>query len=57
MDKKGSIQSSVLLYIILMVIAVILIIIFLQFFTPYKFSTFIESLFSGGTSIKGGNYQ
>lgn len=56
MDSKASVQSTVLLYIILMVIAIILVIVLLQFFTPYKFSTFIESLFSAGNSVNGGGY-
>ncbi len=56
MDGKGAIQGTVLLYIILVVVVVLIIIIFLQFFTPYKFSNLIESLFSAGSSINGGNY-
>jgi hypothetical protein len=57
MDKKGSVQSSVLLYAILMVVLILIIIIFLQFFTPYKLSNFIDSFISAGTSPNGGNLQ
>lgn len=57
MDNKASIQSSVLLYIILLIVAILIVIIFLQFFTPFKFSNFIESLFSAGTSLNGGSLQ
>ncbi|MCL4400854.1 hypothetical protein M1316_02690 [Candidatus Parvarchaeota archaeon] len=57
MDKRASIEGSILLYIILLVIVIVIIIIFLQFFTPFKFSSFIEAFFSSGTSINGGKLQ
>ncbi len=56
MDRKGAIEGRVLVYIIIIIVGIILVIVFLELFTPYKISSWIDSLISAGGSYNGGNY-
>lgn len=53
MDKKGSIQGTVLLYVVLMIVVAMIILIVLQFFTPYKFSNYVDSFIKAVLGIGG----
>ena len=55
MDRNGSVQGTVLLYVILMIVLIIIVIIILEMFTPYKFSNLIDSFISAA-SHGGGQY-
>ena len=56
MDKRGAIEGSIFIYIILLIVAILLIIIVLEFFTPYKISNFINSFIAAGSHIGGNKY-
>jgi hypothetical protein len=56
MDKKGSVQGTVLLYVVLMIVLIIIVIIVLELFTPYKFSNLIDSFISAASHSGGGQY-
>lgn len=55
MDKKASVQSSVLLYIILLIVIAVIILILLEFLTPYKISNLFDFFINSSTSGNAGN--
>ena len=46
LGRRGAVEGSVLLYIILIVVGAFILIIILQIFTPYKITDLFKPLFS-----------
>ncbi|MCL4398980.1 hypothetical protein M1293_00495 [Candidatus Parvarchaeota archaeon] len=51
--RLGSIEGSVLLYIILIVVGVLILVVILEIFTPYKITDLFKPIFS--TNVNVGN--